>query len=115
MGDKIKIIVVFIAVIGGYMLWEWRKEDIPEIIKKIVYWVCYLEAVCGFVIFVFVNHVRILLSVLLLLFLWLISYEIIFGEPRVYIHSWKEYYEADGLWVLSLLVIVLYYFTVGYK
>ncbi len=108
MGDKTKITVIFIAVIGVYWLWEWRKEDIPEIIKKIVYWVCYLEAVCGFVICVFVNRVRILLSVLLLLFLWFISYEIIFGPSLIYIHSWKEYYEADGLWLLSLLVIALF-------
>ena len=115
MDDEIKILVVFIAVIGVYWLWEWRKEDIPEIIKKIVYWVCYLAAFCSFVIFVFVNHVEIWLSVLLLLGLLGMSYVLTFGEPRVYIHSWKEYYEADGLWVLSLLVIALYYFTVGYK
>ncbi len=114
MGDKTKITVIFIAVIGVYWLWEWRKEDIPEIIKKIVYWVCYLAAVCSFVIFVFVNHVEIWLSVLLLLGLLGMSYVLTFGKPRVYI-SWKEYYESDGLLVLSLLVIALYYFTVGYK
>ncbi|MDE6434276.1 MAG: hypothetical protein K2L07_08605 [Lachnospiraceae bacterium] len=38
MDNKTKIIVAFIAVLGIYWLWEKKKEDIPEIIKKIVYW-----------------------------------------------------------------------------
>lgn len=113
MDDKTKIIVISTSVIGVYWLWEWKKEDIPEIIKKMVYWVCYLAAVYIFV-FVYEDWVIRFLALLLLPFMSCLA---IFGRWKkwaTFKDFLKEYYQSDGLWLLSLLVIVLQ-FVLGYK
>ena len=117
MDVKTKILVEFIAVLGIYWLWEKKKEDIPEIIKKIVYWVCYLAAVYSFGILVSVSPLSIWWFFVPLLLLWFLSCRVIFGRwwiKEVDKNFLKEYYQSDGLWLLSLLVIAAY-FVVGYK
>ena len=117
MDSTTKGIIVSIAVLGVYWLWEKKKEDIPEIIKKMVYWVCYLAAVYSFGILVSVSPLSIWWFFVPLLFFWFVSCSVIFGRwwiTKVDKNFLKEYYQSDGLWLMSLLVIAIC-FVVGYK
>ena len=111
--NEAKYIIIVIAILGVYRLWEWKKQDIPEIIKKIVYWVCYLAAVYIFA-FVYEDWVIRFLALLLLPFMSCLA---IFGRWKkwaAFKDFLKEYYQSDGLWLLSLFVIALQ-FVLGYK
>lgn len=104
--NEIKYAIVVLVILGAYWIWEWKKADIPEIIRKIVYWVCYLAAVYIF-LFVYKDWIIRFLALLLLPFL---SCLMIFGRWKRW-DSFKdflvEYYESDGLWLLSMIVIAL--------
>lgn len=103
---EIKYIIFTLAILGVYWIWEWKKEHIPEIIRKIVYWVCYLGALYIF----FFAYEDWFIRFLAVLFLPFMSCLVIFGRRK----RWdsfkdflKQYYESDGLWLLSLIVIGL--------
>lgn len=109
MGLPEEIYPIFaIVVLGVYWIWESKKESIPEIIRKVVYWICYLAAIY---IFLFVLDWG--LKFLVVLLIPLMSCGAIFGRWELWdcCDSFKdflmEYYQSDGLWLLSLFVIIL--------
>lgn len=103
--SEIKYIIITIVVLGLYWLWESKKKSIPKIIRKVVYWICYLTSIC---IFLFVFDW--IAKLLVVLFVPYMSCLVIFGRWKRW-DSFKdflmEYYQSDGLWLLSLCVIGL--------
>lgn len=102
--NEIKYILVALAVCVVYWIWEWKKENISEFIRKIVYWVCYLVA-----ILIFLFGFNLITKILVAMFSPFMSCILIFGRWKRW-DSFKDflmdYYQSDGLWLLSLFIVV---------